>query len=345
MKKIILSSVLVLSGFITYAQTDLKTPEASQSASIMQRIGLTDISISYHSPLAKGRTIWGDVVPYNEVWRAGANENTTISFSTDVKVEGKELAAGIYGLHMIPTQSEWTIIFSKNNYSWGSFFYSEKDDALRIKVKPNTAAMQEWMSYTFNDPKAQSVLAVLRWEKLEVPFKIEIDVPETVYQSMRKELSNINGFFWQGFNQAAAYCIQNNIHIDEATVWLDKSIGIQKNFANLNTKSKLLEKQGKTAEASALKKDALSLANEAQLNAYGYELLLNKKTTEAIEIFRLNVKKYSNSWNTYDSLGEALEKSGDKKGAIENYKLALSKAPGNQKKRLDDTLKKLGARN
>ena len=146
MKKIILSSVLVLSGFITYAQTDLKTPEASQSASIMQRIGLTDISISYHSPLAKGRTIWGDVVPYNEVWRAGANENTTISFSTDVKVEGKELAAGIYGLHMIPTQSEWTIIFSKNNYSWGSFFYSEIDDALRIKVKPNTAAMQEWMS-------------------------------------------------------------------------------------------------------------------------------------------------------------------------------------------------------
>ena len=120
---------------------------------------------------------------------------------------------------------------------------------------------------------------------------------------------------------------------------------MQQQLINLNTKSKLLEKQGKTAEASALKKDALSLANEAQLNAYGYELLLNKKTTEAIEIFRLNVKKYSNSWNTYDSLGEALEKSGDKKGAIENYKLALSKAPGNQKKRLDDTLKKLGARN
>ena len=134
-KTIIFSSAIALCSIIARAQTELKKPEISQAASVNQRIGITDISISYHSPIAKGRTIWGDLVPYNEVWRAGANENTTISFSTDVKVEGKLIHAGSYGLHMIPTQKEWTLIFSKNNYAWGSFFYDEKDDALRVTVK------------------------------------------------------------------------------------------------------------------------------------------------------------------------------------------------------------------
>jgi len=345
MKSLILTSLLALSGLIVTAQTDLKKPEASQASTITQRIGITDIAISYHSPLAKGRAIWGELVPYNEVWRAGANENTTVSFSTDVKVEGKSLAAGTYGLHMIPSPKEWVIIFSKNYYSWGSFFYNEKEDAVRVTVTPRPAPSQDWLSYYFSNPQAQSVSAVLRWEKIEVPFKIEVDVPETVYQSMRKELSNINGFFWQGHNQAAAYCIQHNIHLDDASAWVEKSITMQKNFSNLTTKSKLLEKQGKATEADVLKKEALTLANENQLNAYGYDLLGQEKTNEAIEVFRLNVKKYPTSWNTYDSLAEALEKSGDKKGAIENYKIALSKAPEIQKKRLTSTLKRLEGAN
>lgn len=341
MKKLSFFIFLAVLGSTSQAQTDLKKPEASQEASVMQRIGLTDITIHYHSPLAKGRTIWGEVVPYNEVWRAGANENTTITFSTDVKVEGKAIFAGTYGLHMIPTQNEWTVIFSKNNYSWGSFFYSEKEDVLRVTVKPTACAMQDWLSYSFSDPQPRSVTVVLRWDKLEVPFKIEVDVPETVYQSMVKELSNINGFFWQGPNQAAAWCIQNNIHLDEASAWVEKSIGIQKNFANLTTKSRLLAKQGKTEEAEALRKEALPLADENQLNAYGYELLGQKKTAEALEIFRLNVKRHPDSWNVYDSLGEALNDSGNKAGGIENYKIALAKAPEGQKKRIRDILKKL----
>ncbi len=201
--------------------------------------------------------------------------------------------------------------------------------------------MQDWLSYSFNEPKEQSVLAVLHWEKLSVPFKVEVDVHETVFQSMRQELTNLSGFSWQGFNQGAEYCIRNNIHLEEASAWIDKSINMNKTFLNLTTKSKLLDKQGKQLEADALRKDAMEVADEAQLNTYGYQLIGQGKTKEATDVFRTNVKRYPASWNVYDSLGEALAGAGDKKGAIVNYKIALGKAPDDQKKRIEDIIKKL----
>lgn len=343
MKRII--TLLIFTCSIAAAQQrDLKMPQVSQAAKVMQRIGLTDISVSYNSPLVKGRKIWGDVVPFNEIWRAGANENTVITFSTDVMVEGKKIAAGSYGLHMIPTTDEWTIIFSKNADAWGSFFYDEKEDALRVNVKTEQAESQDWLSYTFRNPQENGVVVLLRWERIAVPVKITVDVPEVVYESMKKELTNINGFFWPGFNQAAQYCIRKNIHLDQAAVWVDKSIAIQKNFTNLNTKASLLAKQNKQQEADALKAEALTLADETQLNAYGYDLLNQGRNNEAIEIFRENVKRYPSSWNVYDSLAEALERIRDNKGAIDNYKKALSKAPESQKKRITETINKISGK-
>jgi tetratricopeptide (TPR) repeat protein len=341
MKNQFIAFVLLFLTQPIFAQRELTMPEASPAATVIQRIGLTDITISYHSPQVKGRAVWGDLVPYNEVWRAGANENTVITFSTDVKVEGKNLPAGTYGLHMIPTQKEWTIIFNKNAYAWGSYFYDQKEDALRVTVNTKPANMQEWLSYTFSSIEPESVTALLRWEKLAVPVKITIDVNEMVYKNMQKELTNINGFFWEGYNQAAAFCLQKNIHLDQAMVWADRSIEIQKNFTNLNTKSKLLAKEGKQADADALKTEALKIADENQLNNYGYTLLAQDKKTEAMEIFRMNVKRYPDSWNVYDSLAECLEKTGDVNGAVTNYKLALKKAPEAQKKRITDTINKL----
>lgn len=342
MKKLpLIVFAIFLTSLTAWAQTELKKPEASQAAKVSQRIGLTDIEISYHSPLTKGRTVWGDLVPYGKVWRAGANENTSISFSTDVKVGGKNLLAGTYGLHMIPEKDAWTIIFSKNYYSWGSFFYTEAEDALRIKVTPQTCEMQDWLGYYFSNPTASSVTFELRWEKLRVPVMVEVDVPEIVFQSMQKELVHINGFFWQGYNQAAAYCVSNNIHLDIAEKWLEKSISIQKNFTNLTTKSKLKALQNNRTESEKLAKEAMDLADEAQLNSYGYQLLAQNKNAEAINIFSLNVKRYPASWNVYDSLAEAYELGGNKKSALSNYKIALSKAPEAQKSRLNDTIKKL----
>jgi len=341
MKNLSILIFVLLFSMSLNAQTDLKKPEASQAASVTQRIGLTDITISYHSPLVKGRKIWGEMVPNGEVWRAGANENTTISFTHDVMVEGKPLSSGIYGLHMIPGEKEWTVIFSKNAGAWGSFFYDKNEDALRVTVTPRVAPDQEWLSYSFTAPMPQSVTAELRWEKIAVPFKIDVDVPEIVYNSMRNELTGINGFFWQGYNQAAEYCIQQNVHLDQAGVWVERSLANQKNFKNMNTKAMLLERQGKQQEASALKKEAIEMADEAQLNAYGYQLMGEGKNKEATEIFQLNIKRHPASWNVYDSLGEALLAGGDKNGAATNYKTALSKAPENQKKRISEILKKL----
>ncbi len=324
------------------AQT-LKSPDASQLATVMQRIGLTDIRITYHSPLVRNRDIWGELVPYDSVWRAGANENTTISFSTDVKIDDQPLAAGTYGLHMIPSRNEWTIIFSKNSTSWGSFFYNPAEDALRIKTTPTAAENQDWLSYQFLSPQKSFVNVNLRWEKISVSFKVDVDVNETVFQSMKEELRGLNAFTWEAPLQAARFCLANKIHLKEGKEWAELSVGNQENGVNLFTLAKYLALEGKSEEALATNEKAKKLANEAQLNAYGYALLAEKNTKEAIEIFALNVKRYPESWNTYDSLAEAYDADNNKKAALVNYRMAYSKAPINQQARIEQIIKKLEA--
>ena len=325
------------------AQPALTLPEASPKASINQTVGLTDVSITYHRPAVNKRKVWGDLVPYDQVWRAGANQNTTISFSSPVTVNGKPLPAGTYGLHMIPTSGDWTIAFSNVSWAWGSFSYDEKEDALRVSAKPQPTEFQERLSYSFDDPTEKSVDVALRWEKLRVPFTVEVDTPAVVVASLRRELRDLPRFSWQGWNQAAAYSMRNKVNLDEAMTWVDRSITMQENFANLQTKAGLLEAKGDAAAAKALTDKAMKIATEAEINAYGYQLLGAGKTDEAIEMFRKNVKDHPASWNVYDSLGEAYDKKGDKKLAAENYRkaAAMTKDP-DQKKRIDGVLKRLG---
>src|SRR5881394_1733021 len=185
--------------------TELNIPRVSQRGSVTQRIGLTDITITYHRPAVGGREIWGKTVPYGKVWRAGANENTTITVSDDVSVEGKPLAAGTYGLHTIPDKDQWTVIFSKNSTSWGSFSYDEKEDALRVSAKPRAAESFDVLTYVFEDVKADSAAATLRWEKLAVPFRVSVDVKAVVLQSIRNELRSVGGFSWGGYDEAAQW--------------------------------------------------------------------------------------------------------------------------------------------
>src|SRR5437016_3901215 len=164
-------AILGLGGTLA-AQNDLNLPDVSQAAELKQRIALTDITIKYHRPLVNGRKIWGGLVPYGKVWRVGANENTTIEFSDAVSVEGKPLAKGIYGLHMVPGENEWVVAFSKMSTAWGSFTYDQMEDALRVTVKPHPDEMHEALAYDFDDVKANSTTVALRWEKLAVPFKV-----------------------------------------------------------------------------------------------------------------------------------------------------------------------------
>src|SRR4029078_11475454 len=185
------SLVLLLSLFvpaISNAQVPgLTAPDVSPAASATQVVGLTEMTVSYHRPATNGRKIWDGLVPYDKVWRAGANQNTTVSFSTPVTVNGTKLAAGTYGLHMIPTAGAWTVIFSNESGAWGSFSYDQKEDAARVTATPEAAPFQERLGYPFHEPTKDSVVLAMRWEKLRVPINIKIDAARTVLDKYREQ--------------------------------------------------------------------------------------------------------------------------------------------------------------
>jgi hypothetical protein len=232
----------------------IQFPRPSPNASVSQTVGITDISLRYSRPGVKGRVIWGGLVPYDEVWRTGANENTTITFSTPVKVEGQELPAGTYGLQTIPTPNEWTVIFSKDADLWGAFDYKPENDALRIQVKPAAAEFQERMGFELTDLTDTSAEVVLRWEKLKVPFTVEVDTPKLVMDAAKAQLR------WQTPYQAANYCIQNDTCLDDAARWLDASLAFQENFFNHRAKAQLLAKKNDYKGAVAHGEKALAAA-------------------------------------------------------------------------------------
>ncbi len=317
----------------------LVIPKASQRASVSQTIGLTEIGMTYDRPLVNGREIFGKLVPYDSVWRAGANENTVIAFSSAVRVGGKELPAGRYGVHMIPTATEWTVILSSQANNWGSFSYDPKEDVVRLTAVPTAAPLQEALGYTMDDPGSGSVVVTLHWEKLAVPFTIEVDPKRVVSDSLRQQLRGLGQFFWQPWVQAAAWCAANDVNLQEAAEWAQRSIAINENFTNLRVKATLLEKLGDATNAAQLRSRAFQLAAEPDINAYGYQLLGEGKVDSAIVVFRKNVRDYPRSWNTYDSLGEAYATKGDKRSAVEQYTRArkLTKDPA-QQRRIDGLL-------
>src|SRR5438552_4788907 len=248
--------------------TELNIPRLSQRGTVSQRIGLTDITIVYHRPEVGGREIWGKTVPYGKVWRAGANENTTITFSDDVNVEGKALEAGTYGLQTIPDKDQWTIIFSKTSASWGSFSYDEKEDALRVTTKPQAADFREALTYTFEEVKPDSAAATLRWEKLAVPFHVSADVKAVVLKSVKNELRSVGGFTWAGFDEAAQWCLDNNYNLEEALKWEDTSIQNEERFENVETKSRILDAMGRKDEGAKVLASAFDKATAVQLYSY-----------------------------------------------------------------------------
>ena len=324
-----------------YSQLDL--PRESQAATVMQQIGTTELSVNYSRPSAKGRTIWGDVVPYDQMWRAGANENTVFTCSNDITVEGQKLPAGTYGLHTIPTKDKWTIIFSKDHTAWGSFFYKKEMDALRVEVTPRACAMTEQVTYDFADVTKEGSSLTLRWEKLEVPVKLGVDVHAVVLDEMAAQLRGLGAFGWETFYEAAHYCHEEKIAPEKAMKWVDMSIARQANFENQTLKATMLEEQGQTAEAAALRKTMIDGATNAQLNTYAYQLANAGKMDEAVRMFELNAKRHADDPNVHDSLGEGYMMAGNKEAAIKAFKKSLSMKPNEGTKANSiKCLKKLG---
>jgi tetratricopeptide (TPR) repeat protein len=307
--------------------TELKLPTLSQRSIVTQQIGLTDITVNYCRPLAGGRELFGKTIPYGQVWRAGANENTVISFSDDVSVEGKPLAAGTYGLHMIPAADQWTIIFSKNSTSWGSFTYDEKEDALRVTVKPQTADFEEALAYTFEDVKPDSTAVTLHWGKTSVPFHVSADVNKIVLASIKNQLRSVGGFSWAGYDEAALWLLDTGENLDQAIAWEDRSILSEERFDNLLNKSEILAAQGKKDEAAAMKAKAMDMASGIQIHALGRGLQAQKKQDEGFAVFQINIKKRPNEWYTHGELARIASAKGDFPTAVKELNLALQTCP------------------
>jgi tetratricopeptide (TPR) repeat protein len=322
----------------------LDLPLQSQRAEISQRIGITDITISYHRPLVNDRKVWGGLVPYGQVWRAGANENTTITFSDPVQIEGKPLDRGTYGLHMIPNADDWTIIFSKNSTSWGAFTYDQAEDALRVTVKPQTADMHNALTYDFDQLHPDSAVVELEWEKIAVPFKVSVDVHDVVEASLKKQLRNLSQYTWMSWDDAANYLLSEKIAFDDALTYANKSIENEDRYDNEMTKSKVLTALNRKDDATMAQKKALDLANPLQVHLYARQLQGEKRSQEAFAIFRDNAKKHPDQWFVHTGLARVYSSEGKFDDASKEMKLALAVAPDNQKTYLDGLEKKLEAK-
>lgn len=321
----------------------------NQKCIVTQYIGtIASVSVKYNSPNVDGRTgqIWGKLVPYGITdlgfglrnpapWRAGANENTVIKFSHDVTVEGKPLKAGAYGLHLIVQENgPWTWIFSNNSTAWGSFFYEEKDDALRVQVTPETSEFHEWLTYEFIDRNPESALLTLMWENKRVPMRIEVlNINDIYVSTFEKELQNSPGFNSQNWAAAAGFLTQREYRLDKALEWADAAIsspfiGVE-DFNGLQTKAMVLAKMGKKDEANETMMKAVNhpTAGAFQIHAFGRQLITDGQKEKALAVFEINHKRFEGAWPTNVGMARGLSAVGRYDEALKYAKLALAEAP------------------
>lgn len=331
---------LALVGTSAYAQNSVTVPNAaSPAAEVSQTIGISKVTVNYSRPFVNGRTdkIWGQLVPYgytnlgfgnggNNPWRAGANENTIITFSHDVKVEGKDLAAGSYGLHIAVFENgDAEIILSENTTSWGSYFYREAEDALRVKVKSAENAFTESLTYNFVDVTANSASVVLDWENKRFPIKVAYDVHNIVVENAKNELRSTPGFGFQGPLSAAQYLVNNNIELDQALIWADQAIGQEKNANTLGLKGQILFASNKNEEAYAAMDEMVNHATAQPNNFYNYgdQLIKQGQNDKALALFEKMNKRFENDFFAQHGLARAYSAKGDFKKALKYERMVL----------------------
>ena len=262
MRKTLLIGTLLLVATSALAQQQIRSPRPSPKASLMQSVGITDITINYNRPGVKGRAIWGALVPWDKVWRTGANEATTIQFSDDVWIEGQKLAKGLYSLHTVPTANEWTIIFNSVAEQWGSYSYNAEKDALRVKVRPQTAEHREWLTFEIPEMTTDTAKVVIRWEKIAVPFTVDT-------KSTEKTLAQFRGAMqpdWRTPYMAANFAFENKGAATDAEMnaWLEQSLKINENIGNLWLRARVAERAGNKADAIRYAEMAVAKASPQQ---------------------------------------------------------------------------------
>jgi hypothetical protein len=247
-------------------------PRVSPKSSLTQTIGLTDVTITYNRPSVRGRTIWGELVPFEQVWRTGANEATVFTVSDDVTINGEKLAKGSYSLHTIPGRDEWTLIFNKGANQWGSYAYDQAQDALRVKVKPRSGGMVETMSFSIPNVGRDSAEVILAWDRLEVPFTVGTNTMDKAFANIEKVVNED----WRALYRSADFAFQNDARPDDAMKWIDRSIAIQANHTNLRLKAQMLAKRGdvKNAIATGERAIAAGLAAQPKVDVTGTQKLV-----------------------------------------------------------------------
>ncbi|HUP49603.1 MAG TPA: DUF2911 domain-containing protein [Thermoanaerobaculia bacterium] len=341
----------------------------NQKASVTQFIGPVRVTIDYsspdvHAPNGQDRRgkIWGGLVHWgfkDEAvgtctdcpWRAGANENTILTVSHDVEVEGRPLPAGSYGLFMAAGPEEWTLILSKNHSSWGHYFYDPAEDALRVKVKPARSEYHEWLTFEFTERRGDRATVALKWEDLQVPFTISVpDVASFYLTAMKNELRGTPAFQWQNWNTAARFALDAK-RLDDALELARTGAGAglafmgQENFNTLSTLADVQEARGMTAEARTTRDKALNhpTANAGQIHQYARTQLQRGNKAEAIRAWELNARRYPNQWPVNVGLMRARSAAGRYRDALRHARLALPQAPDEaNRKSLEEAIKRLG---
>jgi len=365
--------IFILAGMVSLAahtQTiTLTSPPngGNQKSSVTQWIGLVSVTITYrgpdvHSPTGEDRKghIWGELVHYGlkdpdgygtstaSPWRAGSNEITTVTVSHDVKINGKDLKAGTYGLMLLLEKDKpWTWIFSKNSTSWGVYYYTPAEDVIRVESTPEDCAYTEWLTYGFDDRQLLSANAYLQWENKRIAFKIEVPNGIQLYvDQKRAELTGFAGFNSSNWLNGARFCLDNKSNLDEALTWVNISMNTErfngtKSFYAMQTKAEILGLLNRGAEADAVMKEAIDMnPSVTELHQYGRSLLNTGKNKEALEVFKLNRQRHpEDKFTTLVGLARGYTATGNKKEAIKNWELALQNVPDNQKANVE-TFKK-----
>ncbi len=332
---------------IASLQAQINTPRASQMATVSQTIGTSSVEITYSRPSVNGREIWGKLVPYglNDLgfgtskaapWRAGANENTTITFSHDATVEGKPIKAGTYGLHLeVKENNSATLLLSNNSTSWGSYTYDPGEDALSADIVTTTVPHTELLTYEFTQVTPTTATVALKWEKKSFPFTVEFPVTDIVLGEIRNALRDQPGFNRQTWEQAANYAL-NNGALEQALIWTDMAMEgqffSQKTFTNIQLKSAILNQLGRKDEAMALIDEAKEMGTVLEVHQLGRQLIAQGMKDKALEVFEYNAKKNKNTWPVHYGMARGYSAKGNYKKALDHLKMAHNNAPNDASK-------------
>jgi tetratricopeptide (TPR) repeat protein len=334
---------LLLAGATAADAQLLRIPQASPHARAEETFGITDVAIDYHRPAVNGRRIFGGLVPYGVLWRAGANENTLVSFSTPVNIEGQPLAAGTYSFFLLPGEKQWTAVFNRFTGGWGTYSYDAAEDVLRVVVTPQSGEKQERLLYTFDEPKEDSVTLTMRWDTTRVPVRITADTKSLAAASIRAQLRSDLHWTPQAWVEAARYAL-NHGDPDAALAYVGRAIELSPDAQSLRVKARIVEKKGDAKQAKELRDRAAAIDPEAARYSAAYGLIGAKKYDEAATAINALTAAAPRSWRAWVAYGDLLAAKGDRAGAMDAYNKAMGFA-GDESERVEvqDSINALGA--